>query len=240
MARPRYAKSTGPPPPPLPPITRTVGQLVAETVKTYGEHWQAGLVIGLPAAILSAAATGFTRAQMLAIVPFAGGIATTVSYVIASAVVGGVSLRSRRVVPAAIVGILVYLPFPFLAALFVLPGIAWFALLGLAVPAAINEDLGVHAALRRGVELGRADFAHAFFGLVTLTLVVFLTQIAAAMLLQGFADNSERAAAFLAGLVLSPVLFIGAALLYVDQAARVGTTRAERLAVRVAPRDSAQ
>jgi len=240
MARPRYPKSTGPPPPPLPPITRTVGQLVAETVKTYGEHWKAGLVIGLPAAILSAAATGFTRAETLAIVPFAGGIATTASYVIASGVVGGVSLRSRRVVPAAIVGVLVYLPFPLLAALFVLPGIAWFALVGLAVPAAIREDLGVRAALRRGVELGRADFGHAFFGLVTLTLVVFLTQIAAAMLLQGFADNSERAAAFLAGLVLSPVLFIGAALLYVDQAARVGTTRAERLAVRVAPRDSAQ
>ena len=240
MARPRYPKSTGPLPPPLPPITRTVGQLVAETVKTYGEHWQAGLLIGLPAAFLSAAATGFTRAQTLAIVPFAGGIATTASYVIASAVVGGVSLRSRRVVPAAIAGVLVYLPFPFLAALFVLPGLAWFALVGLAVPAAIREDLGVRAALRRGAELGRADYLHALFGLVTLTLVVFLTQIAAAMLLQGFADNSERAAAFLAGLVLSPVLFIGGALLYVDQAARVGTTRAERLALRVAPHDSAQ
>jgi Zn-dependent protease with chaperone function len=81
---------------------------------------------------------------------------------------------------------------------------------------------------------------HALFGLVTLTLLVFLTQIGAAMLLQGFADNSERAASFLAGLVLSPVLFIGAALLYVDQAARVGTTRADRLALRVAPHDSAQ
>jgi hypothetical protein len=224
----------------LPPVSRTVGQLVAETVKTYGEHWKAGLVIGLPAAFLSAAATGFTRAQTLAIVPFAGGVATTASYVIASAVVGGVSLRSRRVLPAAIAGILVYLPFPFLTALFVLPGLAWFALVGLAVPAAMREDLGVRAALRRGVELGRADYVHALFGLVTLTLLVFLTQIGAAMLLQGFADNSERAASFLAGLVLSPVLFIGAALLYVDQAARVGTTRADRLALRVAPHDSAQ
>jgi hypothetical protein len=240
MARPRYPNSSGPLPPPLPPVTRTIGQLVAETVKAYGEHWKAALLIGLPPAFLSAGATGFTRTQTLAIVPFAGGIATTASYVLASAVVGGVSMRSRRVVPAAIAGILVYLPFPFLAALFVLPGLAWFALVGLAVPAAMREDLGVRAALRRGVELGRADFSHAFFGLVTLTLVVFLTQIAAAMLLQGFADNSERAAAFLAGLVLSPVLFIGAALLYVDQAARVGTTRAERLALRVAPHDSAQ
>ena len=50
-------------------------------------------------------------------------------------------------------------------------------------------------------------------------MLVFVTQIVVSLLLQGFADNSERAAAFLAGLVLSPVLFLGAALLYVDQAA---------------------
>ena len=37
MARPRYPKSTGPLPPPLPPATRTVGQLVAEIVKLYGD-----------------------------------------------------------------------------------------------------------------------------------------------------------------------------------------------------------
>ena len=40
MARPRYPKSSGPLPPPLPPVTRTVGQLVAETLKLYGEHWK--------------------------------------------------------------------------------------------------------------------------------------------------------------------------------------------------------
>ena len=123
--------------------------------------------------------------------------------------------------------------------LFILPGLAWFALIGLAVPAAIAEGLGVRDALRRGLALGRADYVHALGGLATLTMLVFVTQIAASLLLQGFADNSERAAAFLAGLVLSPVLFFGAALLYVDQAARVGTTREERLAARLAPREPA-
>ena len=68
-------------------------------------------------------------------------------------------------------------------------------------------------------------------------MLVAVTQVAASLLLQGFADNSARAAAFLAGLVLSPVLFFGAALLYVDQAARVGTTREEREAARLAPRE---
>jgi len=239
MPRPRYPSSSGPLPPPLPPVTRTIGQLVAETVKAYGEHWRAALVIGLPPALLSAGATGFSRAQTLAIVPFAGAIAATASFVVASAVVSGVSVRSQRIVPAAIAGILIYLPFPFLTVLFILPGLAWFALIGLAVPAAIAESLGVKDALRRGLVLGRADYGHALGALATLTILVFVTQIAAAILLQGFADNSERVASFLAGLVLSPVLFLGAALLYVDQAARVGTTREERLAARLAPREPA-
>ena len=239
MARPRYPKSSGPLPPPLPPLTRTVGQLVAETLKIYGEHWKAALVIGLPPALLSAFAAGFSREQTLTIVPFAGAVATTASFVIASAVVSGVSLRARGTVPAAIVGVLVYFPFPLLVTAFVLPGLAWFALIGLAVPAAVAEGLGVRDALRRGLALGRADYVHALGGLATLVMLVAVTQVAASLLLQGFADNSERAAAFLAGLVLSPVVFFGAALLYVDQAARVGTTREEREAARLAPRESA-
>jgi hypothetical protein len=239
MARPRYPKSTGPLPPPLPPLTRTVGQLVAETLKIYGDHWKVGLLIGLPPALLSATVTGFSREETLVIVPFAGAVAATVSFVIASAVVSGVSLRAPGTVAAAIVGALIYLPFPLLTALFILPGLAWFALIGLAVPAALAEGLGVRDALRRGIALGRADYVHALGGLATLVMLVFVTQIAASLLLQGFADNSERAAAFLAGLVLSPVLFFGAALLYVDQVARVGTTREERLAARLAPREPA-
>ncbi len=223
MARPRYPKTSGPLPPPLPPETRTVGQLVAETLKLYGDHWKMALVIGLPPAVLSATATGFTRSQTLEIIPFAGAIAATASYVIASAVVSGTPLRSRALVPAIAVGVLIYLPFPFLTAVFVLPGLAWFALAGLAVPAAVAERLGVWEAVRRGFALGRADYAHALGGLATLTILVFVTQIAASLLLQGVADNSERVAAFLAGLVLSPVLFLGAALLYVDQAARLRT-----------------
>jgi hypothetical protein len=91
-----------------------------------------------------------------------------------------------------------------------------------------------------GVELGRADYAHALGGLATLTILVFLTQIAASLLLQNYADNSERLAAFLAGLVLSPVLFLGGALLYGDQVARVGRARAERAPTGIAPRDAAE
>lgn len=240
MPRPRYPKSPGPPPPPLPPATRTVGQLVAETIKLYGEHWWTALLIGLPAALLSTVAAGFDRSQTLEIVPLAGAVAATASFVGACAVVSGAPLRSRSALTALLVGILVWVPFPFLAAVFVLPGLAWFALVGMAVPAALVERLGVRAALRRGIALGRADYAHALGGLATLTILVFLTQIAASLLLQNYADNSERVAAFLAGLVLSPVLFLGGALLYGDQVARVGRAGAARATAGGAPRDAAE
>jgi hypothetical protein len=40
-------------------------------------------------------------------------------------------------------------------------------------------------------------------------------------LLRGQADAAERAAAFLGDLVVSPILYLGAALVYFDQAARL-------------------
>jgi hypothetical protein len=41
MVRPRYSRDGGPLPPPLPPETRTVGQLVAESLRLYGRHFWA-------------------------------------------------------------------------------------------------------------------------------------------------------------------------------------------------------
>src|SRR5581483_4597712 len=40
-------------PPPLPPGTRTIGQLVAETIRFYGKHFWRSLVLGVgPAAVV--------------------------------------------------------------------------------------------------------------------------------------------------------------------------------------------
>ena len=47
VARPRYPNQTGPLPPPLPPETRTVGQLVAETIRLYGSRFLPVLALGL-------------------------------------------------------------------------------------------------------------------------------------------------------------------------------------------------
>jgi hypothetical protein len=117
--------------------------------------------------------------------------------------------------------LVVFLPFPVLLRLYLLPGIAWFALLGLAVPAAVVERLGVQAALRRGWQLSRADLVHAIAGLLTLALVYFVSRYALLVLIHGFGGQGQAVAAILADLVLAPLVFVGAVLLYDDQAARV-------------------
>src|SRR4029078_13524879 len=121
---------------------------------------------------------------------------------------------------AVLVALLVYLPFPALRALFILPGIAWFAFIGLAVPAAMVEGRTFRDALARGRELGVADYVHALGSLAALVVVVGVASNTLSALLHTQGDNGQRVAVFLSDLGLSPMLFVGGALLYVDQAAR--------------------
>jgi hypothetical protein len=119
------------------------------------------------------------------------------------------------------VGTLVFLPAPLLLLLYILPAVAWLALVGLAVPVVVSENVGVAAALRRAFALARADYVHALGSLATLLLVFGLTRLMLAVLLRSQGETTDRIAAFLADLVLSPILYLGAALLYYDQAARL-------------------
>ena len=176
VARKGTRKAREPLPPPLPPETRTVGQLVAETINLYRRHFWHSLALGLGPA-------------------------------------------------AAAVGLVVFVPFPILFRAFVLPALALFAFCGLSVPAAVIERLSPRAALRRGVQLGKADYVHALGSLCTLAIVYFLSRTVLMLLLRGQGDATERIAGFLADLVLSPLIFLGAALLYYDQAARVRSSK---------------
>ena len=58
-------------------------------------------------------------------------------------------------------------------------------------------------------------------GVITLALVYFVTRYALLVMIHQFGDQSQTAAGIIADLVLSPLVFVGTALLYVDQAARV-------------------
>jgi hypothetical protein len=68
--------------------------------------------------------------------------------------------------------------------------------------------------------LARADYVHELGSLATLVLTIFLSGLVLVVVLHGFGDQAIRVAALLALLVLAPVFLIGAALLYLDQAAR--------------------
>jgi hypothetical protein len=230
MARPRYPRQEGPLPPPLPPETRTVGQLVAESLRLYGRRFWASVALGVPAAALTVLAAQFDdgSAAQIGFVAAAGAVLLTASFVAAVTIVGGGDVTPRRAAVAFAAGVLVWLPVPLLALLFVLPALLWLGLVGLAVPVAAREGADLRAAFVRAAQLGRADYVHAVGSLATLAITVFLCQSVLFFLLRDQGDQTLQWAAFLANLVVSPILFLGAALLYEDQAARLAAGRPRR------------
>lgn len=213
-------------PPPLPPETRTVGQLVAETIQLYRRNVPAALAIGVAPALLDVLGTRIDRTLWFAISPVVGAILLTPAYVAAAVVATGERPGRERLRTAYAAGALAFLPFPPLAALFLLPGLAWLALVGLVVPVAIVEGTGVRASFRRAVRLARADYVHALGSLATLALVVFLTRAVLFLLLRDLGDATALGASIAADVVISPLVLLGAALLYFDQAARAVDSRA--------------
>ncbi len=224
----RQKREERPLPPPLPPAQRTVGQLVGEAIKAYGARFWQGLALGIPVVL----ANGLVWRQSaddrgLVLIPLTAFL-ISISYVLAVGRVNGVSVLSRRGALAYVLAVLIFLPVPLLVAIFILPGLIWLSLVGLAVPAVLVEGLGVRAAVARGLALARADFIHVLGGLATLALVVVISQFSLYFVLREYADNTRMIAAALAALVVSPVVFLGSALLYVDQVARLGSRKERR------------
>ncbi len=208
-------------PPPLPPERRTVGQLVGEAVRTYQRHFWPGLGLGFLVAIVNVLVwTVPEPANRWVVTPFAA-LVVTLAYVLACSITIGVPVRGKPGVIAYLTGVLVFIPFPLLVLLYILPGLMYLALVGLAVPAALVEQLGVRAAIARGIRLARADYVHVLGSLATLALVVVLTQAVLFFLLREYAESTHRVAATLAAVVVSPLVLFGSALLYVDQEARL-------------------
>ncbi len=225
-------------PPALPPETRTVGQLVAETIRLYGRHFVPALALGLPIALLNQiylarvdpadVAKGAGQAVtgniwFLVVLYTAAAPLLSLAYAAACtlALEGSRPRPPRRAwLVAVLAGTLAFLPAAFVLPAIFLAAVAWLALVGLIVPVCLLEGAGVSAGFRRALALGRADYIHALGALATFALVYWLTRTALVLLLREQADNAIRTAALLGDLVLSPLLFLGPALLYADHAAR--------------------
>jgi len=235
------ARPREPLPPPLPPEKRTVGQLVAETIRFYGRHFFHVLPLGLSVAALTQLTVAFGHRHVRTeghppaqafddpTSVLGGGIETTIllgallltlSYIAAIVLVTGVRPGRRSLLTGYGAGVLVFLPAPFLAQLLLLPAVAYLALVGWVVPAAVVEGLGFRESFRRAIRLARADYVHAAGGLATLVIVFYVTRLMLALLLRAGGESTERVAAGLADFVLAPLLFVGSAILYLDQAAR--------------------
>ena len=210
-------------PQPLPPATRTVGQLVAEAIRFYQDHFWRVLPLGFALAAVNQVT--INRSLIVQdVVLLAAAPLVTVAYLAASALVTG----AKPTRAAFLVGLLTWIPVPALIVFYTLPALAWLAFIGLALPAAVAERLPVSAALARGRRLGTVDFIHSLGSITALTLVFGLARTALIFLLRDQADAALRAAVFLGDLVVSPLLYVGSALLYQDQAARLDSAGPQR------------
>jgi hypothetical protein len=221
MARLTYPRAGEPRPAALPPAERTVGQLVAESIRLYGEHFKRALLLGIAPAVLVIIGAHASKVLVLLLAPTLTGALISGSYVAACVLVLGRRPSNRRLVVAWLIGWLVFAPAPYLVFAFVLPALAWLAAFGLVVPVLVVEDIKPRAAFGRAWRLARADYVHVLGSLATLAIVVLLTQGMLAFILRGSGGTALSTAFFLANVIISPLLFIGSALLYVDQRARV-------------------
>jgi hypothetical protein len=206
-------------PPPLPPAERTVGQLVAETIKLYGRRFMSALPIGLVVAAINQLTVDADRLAVGAILIGAAPVFSAAYAYACQLEAESVARRSWLV--AIVAGTIVFVPAALFVPWFALAAVLWLGLAGLAVPAAMREGTSVAGSLRRGFELGRVDYLHAAGALATLVILFFLMRIGLALVLESQADNTVRTAIFLSDAVLAPMLFLGGAVLYEDQTARL-------------------
>jgi hypothetical protein len=229
VARLSYPRSGEPRPEALPPAERTVGQVVAESIRLYGRRFFPSLALGLPAAVIVGLAAWAPEPERSASVLVIGTALS--SWALARAVRITYPDATGSTASAFAVGVVTFLPVV-LVRVVVFPGIyplalIWLAATIFAVPAVLVEGVSMRRALGRSVRLARADAVHVLGGLVTLTLTIALTALVLTFLLRGFGDQRLIVAAVIAFAVVTPLFFLGAAVLYADQAARVRLDRTD-------------
>jgi hypothetical protein len=211
----------------LPPETRPVGQLVAETLRLYGHSFWRALPLGLSVAVADQLVREVSLETKILALLVCGPV-FSVAYAAACALVSGRNAPLATWIRAVVLGSLAFAPAAVILPWFALLAFGWLAFVGLVVPVVMIEGAGWRAAFARALRLARADYVHALGSLATLAILFFLTRLMLALLLRDASDQAERLAIFLADLVLAPMMFLGSALLYFDQAARLESPRRKR------------
>jgi hypothetical protein len=197
-----------------------VGQLVAETLRLYGQSFWRALPLGLAVAVTDQLVREVSlTAKILALI--ACSPVFSLAYAAASAFVAERNPPTAIWVRAIALGTVAFVPAALVLPWFALIAFGWLAFVGLVVPVVMIGNAGWRAAFPRAVRLARADYVHALGSLATLAILFFLTRLMLALLLRDASDQAERIAVFAADLVLAPVMFLGSALLYFDQVARL-------------------
>jgi hypothetical protein len=212
----------------LHPAERTVGQLVAESIHFYRGRFWPSLLVGIAPAAAGVTVAELPNVSKLPVALTFGAAAASSSYALASAAVAKQDREWRWILPATAVGIVALAPavvaLAFLGIFGLLPSVFWLGATGFVVPVAVIER---RFSLRRAWQLARADLVHTIGSLATLALVGLLTAYVLFFTLRSAGTAALQAAAFLSVLVISPLLFLGAALLYFDQVARVPERRSD-------------
>ena len=221
-------------PPPNRPLR--LGELIAETVRLYGER--PGAALGLGAVVAGAYVLVRVTPELVDVLILA--FAFTVSYAAAARLTSGDSFPEAwaqvvvRLPVLAILTFVVSVPFALAVGFLVLLifAVLWLALSGFSIPVTMLEreadGSGLFGrlahALSRSVGLARIEYFHAAGVAAALVLIylVFGTLIGSALV--GFADNGQVAAVALVQLVLAPFFFLGLSVLYFEQRARLAAT----------------
>ena len=217
-----------------------LGEVLAETVRLYGERlwaaWGLGLFVGLVflvTALTHPAADVAILSPTLALVY--GASARVVSGDTFAEAWAQVGVRLPVLLVLALV---VIVPFAIAASylLLLLVAAAWLALTGFSIPVAMLERDAARTsllqrlgyALRRSLVLARAEYVHAAGVSAALVLLYVLLGTLLAQLLVGFGESGRIPALILVQVVLAPFFFIGLSVLYFEQTARAVSSRGQK------------
>jgi hypothetical protein len=216
------------------PVDRPLklGELLAETIRIYGDRLRAAL--GLGAVIGGVYVLAGVVPPLLEVLVVS--LAFTATYAAAARIVSGDSFAEAWAQVGVRAPVLVVLTFvvsvPFALAatylLFLVLAALWLALVGFSVPAAMLEREGasdgvfgrIAYSLDRSLRLARAEYLHAAGVVAALIGVYLVVGILIGLALVGFADNGRLIAVALAQVVLAPLFFLGLSVLYHEQRAR--------------------